>query len=118
MTPIPDPDPDRFPQAWNRLARADRMRLRRLVRMGRPFEDEGEAAVAVGYARVQRSRIWVRVFWWWFVPGMAVALRVAATIHPLVVGVVLALGAQAVYARRNLRRTERINARVLGLQDH
>lgn len=88
--------------------------MRRLVRIGRPLEGGAEAAIAAGYARFQRSRMWVRLFWLWFVPGLLVALAIAARIHPVVVGVVLALAAQAVYARWNLTRTERINAAVLG----
>ena len=115
MTAIPEGE--RFEQAWNGLPRADRLRLRRLVRMGRPLEDEREAAVAVAYARFQRTRIWIRLFWWWFVPGLVLAVGLATSIHPIVIGVVLALGAQAVYTRRNLHRTEQINAPILGLRD-
>jgi hypothetical protein len=112
MTVIPEGE--RFEQAWNGLPRADRLRLRRLVRIGRPLANEWEAAVAVAYARFQRGRIWVRLFWWWFIPGLVLALGLAASIHPIVIGVALALGAQAVYTRRNLHRTEQINEPVLG----
>lgn len=118
MTAIPEGDD--FHQAWNSLPRGDRLRLRRLVRIGRPLDDSGEAEIAVAYARFQRSRPWVRLFWLWFVPGMVAALGVASRIHPVVVGAVLALAAQAVYARWNLSRAERINAQLLGLSatDH
>ena len=77
--------------------------------MGRPAADREEATVMVAYAGVQLKRIWTRLFPIWFVPGLIVALAVASRIHPIVVGVVLALGAQAVYARINLARAERVN---------
>ena len=108
------PEGEEFQQAWNRLPRRDRLRLRRLVRLGRPVDDAREAPVAVAYARFQRSRIWARMFWLWFLPGLFLALGVAVRIHPMVVGAVLALGAQAVFAHRNLNRVERVNADLLG----
>jgi hypothetical protein len=46
----------------------------------------------------------MRAFWLWFVPGLVIALGVASQMHPLVIGIVLALAAQAVFARRNLRK--------------
>ncbi|MDQ6725883.1 MAG: hypothetical protein M3066_06940 [Actinomycetota bacterium] len=109
------PEGEGFHDAWTSLSRADRSRLRRLVRMGRPLADGGEAAVAVAYARFQRSRLWVRLLWLWFVPGLLLALGIASRIHPVVVGAVLALAAQSVYAHRNLSRVERTNAALLGL---
>lgn len=111
MPPIPEGD--EFRDAWNSLTRPDRLRVRRLVRTGRPVDSRGEAALAVAYARFQRSRVWARLFWLWFVPGLIVALGVAATIHPIVVGMVLALGSQAVFTHWNLGRVERVNARLL-----
>ena len=81
--------------------------------MGMPLPDAEEAALAVAYGRFQRSRIWARFFWVWFVPGFLLAMGVAFQIHPVVVGVVLALGAQAVFAHRNLARVERVNAAML-----
>jgi hypothetical protein len=111
-------DQQRFLQEWNALARRDRLRLRRLVRLGRPMADATEARLAVAYGQYQRSRIWARMFWLWFVPGIVMALGVAIRIHPIVVGVVLALAAQAVFARRNLGRIERVNADVLGSPPH
>ena len=93
-----------FIAAWNSLDRRDRTRLRRVVRMGRPVEAE-HASLVAAYARFQRSRLWSRLFWLWFVPGIVLALGVAARIHPLVIGIVIAMAAQALFARRNLRRT-------------
>lgn len=107
MTTIPAGDD--FRRAWSGLSRADRLRVRRLVRMGRPLEGDAEAAIALAYARFQRSRPWVRLFWVWFVPGLILSLGVAARIHPLFVGAVLALAAQAVFARWNLSRAEQVN---------
>ena len=93
-----------FIAAWNSLDRRDRTRLRRVVRMGRPVEAE-HASLVTAYARFQRSRLWSRLFWLWFVPGIVLALGVAVRIHPVVIGVVIAMAAQALFARRNLRRT-------------
>lgn len=104
------PDQAAFLADWNALPRAERRRLRRVVRLGRPLDDPGEAAVGVAYARFQRSRLWARSFWFWFVPGLVVALDVAGRVHPLAIGVVLALAGQAGWAHRNLGRAERINA--------
>jgi hypothetical protein len=107
------PEGGAFLEAWNALPRPDRLRVRRLVRLGRPLAGREEAAVGVGYARFQRSRPWTRFFWLWFVPGLVVALGIAARIQPIVVGIVLALAAQAAFAHHNLRRAERTNAPVL-----
>lgn len=112
MAPPPPPGDD-FARAWNRLAVADRRRVRRLVRIGRPLADPNEAALAVDYAAFQRSRAWNRLFWFWFLPGVLVALGIAATIHPIVIGAVLALATQALFAQRNLTRVEKVNAGVL-----
>lgn len=98
---------DEFINEWNRLKRRDRRRLRRLVQLGRPPSAPVEARLAVSYARFQRSRPWMRLFWLWFVPGLLVALGVAARLHPIAVGVVLAAGVQAVLTRRNLGRVSR-----------
>jgi len=107
------PDEIQFMEAWDARTRRDRSRLRRLVRLGMPLADPDEAAVAVAYARFQRARPWARLFWLWFLPGLILALGIAARIHPVVVGVVLALAAQAAFARRNIGRVERVNAAVL-----
>lgn len=103
-----------FLQAWAALPLRDRRRLRRLVRLGRPVADKPEAKLAISYARFQRSRAWVRFFWVWFVPGVFLALSIATQMHPIVIGVVLALAAQAVLAHRNLKRVEAVNADLTG----
>ncbi len=108
------PNQTEFVQAWVALPRRRRSHLRRLVRLGMPVADPGDARIAVAYARFQQSRIWARLFWVWFVPGLILAMGVAMQIHPVMVGVVLALAAQAVFAHRNLGRVERVNAARLG----
>src|SRR5215210_796822 len=79
-----------FADEWNSLPFADRRRLRRLVRIGRLPEDPEEARLASEFAAFQRTRMWWRYFWVWFVPGLLLALGVAVLIHPIVIGIVLA----------------------------
>ena len=99
--------PDAFIGEWNGLERADRLRLRRLVRMGRAIDEPQLARLAPAYARHQCGRPWMRFFWLWFVPGMLLVLLATAGIHPIFVGIALALGAQAVWAYVSLRRAAR-----------
>ena len=113
MTKRAIPEGDAFVERWNALDRRDRLRMRRLVRLGRPMSDRTEAELAVAYARFQASRPWARMFWVWFVPGLVLALATAGATRPTLIGVVLALAAQALFARRNLRRAEAINAALL-----
>jgi hypothetical protein len=96
-----------FAGAWNRLARSDRMRLRRLVRVGRRVDDPLLEPLVGAYARHQIARPWVRFFWLWYLPGLVIALGVASQIHPVAIGAVLALGAQAVLAQISLKRAAR-----------
>jgi hypothetical protein len=100
-------DVPRFGAEWNSLARQDRLRLRRLVRLGRPIDDPRLAQLASRYAEYQMSRPWMRFFWLWFVPGLVFVLGVGASIHPIFIGATLALGAQAVWAYFNLRKAAR-----------
>jgi hypothetical protein len=92
-----------FLAEWNALPRKDRLRMVRAVRWGRGT-DTPDRAITARYARFQSERLWMRRFWWWFVPALLLCLTVAAQIHPVVVGAVLAAGAQAVMKRRNLAR--------------
>lgn len=96
-----------FSAKWNVLDRGQKMHLRRLVRMGRKIEDPELADLAPDYAKWQMSRMWMRYFWFWFIPGIFVVLGVAANIHPILLGVVIALGAQAVWAQISLRKFAR-----------
>lgn len=99
-----------FGAQWNALQRGERLRLRRLVRMGRRI-DEPELAhlahLAPSYAQWQMRRPLMRFFWLWFVPGIFIVLGLTAQIHSILVGVTIALGAQAVYAYINLRKLAR-----------
>jgi hypothetical protein len=96
-----------FGAQWNSLQRRERIRLRRLVRIGRIADDPELARLAPPYAQWQLQRFWMRFFWLWFVPGIFIALLVTAQIHPIFVGVTIALGAQAVWAYINLRKAAR-----------
>src|SRR5207244_5282302 len=91
---------------WNDLEPRDRRRLRRMVRLGRPLEPQ-ETELARTFARFQAGRMWNRLFWFWFVPGVVLALAIAIQLHPIVIGVVIALSAQALLAHRNLARLAR-----------
>jgi hypothetical protein len=96
-----------FAAKWNSLERSDRLQLRRLVRMGRKIDEPELAPLAPAYARWQLQRPWMRFFWLWFVPGIFIVLGVAAQLHPILVGVTIALGAQAVWAYISLRKLAR-----------
>ena len=96
-----------FGAQWNALERRDQMRLRRLVRIGRSNDDPELARLAPAYAQWQLQRPWMRVFWLWFVPGIFIVLLLGAQIHPIFVGITIALGAQAVWAYVNLRKAAR-----------
>lgn len=97
-------EPSAFGAEWNALDRRERLRLRRLVRIGRSHHDPDLSRLAPAYAQWQLQRIWMRLFWIWFVPGIFIVLLLSAQIHPILVGVTIALGAQAVWAWANLRK--------------
>ncbi len=63
--------------------------------------------MAPGYAQWQLQRPWMRLFWVWFVPGIFLVLGAAARIHPILLGVAIALGAQAVWAYVSIRKLAR-----------
>ncbi len=100
-------EPSAFGAQWNALDRSERLHLRRLVRIGRTIDDPALARLVPEYARTQLQRPWMRLFWVWFVPGICIALGVAASIHPIFVGIVITMGAQAVWAQFNLRKAAR-----------
>ena len=91
-----------------------RKQIRRLVRNGRPQETLTDARLASGFAAYQRSRAWYRWFWAWFPILAAAALVAASLIHPIALGIVLALGGNALLVRRSFRRTDLVNAELLG----
>ena len=107
------PEGEEFASRWNSLDKTDRRRIRRLVRVGRPVETSEEAELAVSYAAFQNQRPAWRLFWFWFVPGLVIALLAAMSVHAILVGVVLAAGANAIFVHRNLRRVTKINAALL-----
>ncbi len=100
-------DASAFGAEWNSVDPSDRRRVRRTVRMGRQVEPRELTPIATGYARWQMQRPWMRFFPLWFVPGIFVALGAAAQVHPILVGVTIALGAQAVWAYVSLRKIAR-----------
>jgi len=83
------------------------------VRVGRPVETAEEAKLAVSYAEFQKQRPAWRLFWIWFVPGLTIALLAAMSVHAVLVGVVLAAGANAIFVHRNLNRVTKVNAALL-----
>ncbi len=93
-----------FGEEWNVLPLRQRRRIRRMVRIGRLPDDPDEARLAQAFAVFEQTRIWWRGFWFWFVPGLIVALAVATMIHPIIIGIVLAYGAHALIVRRNAGR--------------
>jgi len=100
-------EPSTFAANWNAMDRSERLRLRRSVRMGRAIDPPELQPLAADYARWQMQRPWMRLFWLWFIPGMFVVLGLTAQIHPVLVGIAIALGAQAVWAWFNLRKLAR-----------
>ncbi len=109
----PETDPA---QEWNQLDISERRRIRRLVRVGRPVETREEARLAMAFADYQRTRPWFRLFWFWFIPAVVVALAAATSIHPILVGIVLASAGSALLAHRNFKRVAKVNASLLDAQ--
>ena len=108
----PDPDADLVAE-WNDLPKRHRKGIRRLTRLGRPQLDVNDAELAVRFAAFQRTRGWYRHFWLWFVPLMLGGLMAGAALHPVVIGMVLAAGFTALWARRGYRLVEKINEPLL-----
>ena len=103
-----------FVARWNALDKQHRRQIRRLVRIGREQENAADARLAVGFAAYQRTRPWYRFFWLWF-PLLVVAGVVAGlALHPIVLGMVLAVAANALIVRRAFRRADWVNDRLLG----
>lgn len=116
-TPAPSarvPEGQEFFDAWHALDATAQRRIRRLVKIGRPVEP-AEALLAVGYARFQAKRPWQRFFWFWFVPGLLLALGIGITIHPVVVGLVIGMAVVGARTHVNLTRAEAINRKALRL---
>jgi hypothetical protein len=113
MPPTPSDDQAAFIEVWNATPAAERRQIRRLVRIGRPVETVEQAPLAVGFAEYQSTRSWWRLFWFWFLPAVAIALIAAVNIHPIVIGIVLGGAASAFMIRRNFKRVRIINKDLL-----
>jgi hypothetical protein len=100
---------------WNELDAARRRQISMLMRIGRPQESVEDAELAVAYATYQRSRTWYRFFWPALVVLVIAGFVAASSVHPALVGAVLGLAGSAVIMRRNGKRTEKVNAELLGI---
>lgn len=103
-----------FAEEWNALDKQHRRQIRRLVRIGREQENVEDARLAVGFAAYQRSRAWYRFFWLWFPVLIAAGIIAGFSLHPIVLGMVLAIAGNALLVRRAFKRAEWVNGRLLG----
>jgi len=110
-TAAPDVD---FVDRWNQLSKPRRKQIRRLIRVCRAQQSPEDARLAVGYANYQRSRSWYRWFWAWYPLLTLGGLFAAGFIHPIVVGLVFGVAANALLVIRGYRRVETANAELLG----
>ena len=102
-----------FAAEWNALDKPTRRQIRRLVRIGRQQENASDARLAVGFAAYQRSRPWYRFFWLWFVPMIVAGTIAGFALHPILIGVVLAVAGNAVLVRRNFKKADWLNEPLL-----
>lgn len=103
-----------FIAEWNALDKQHRRQVRRLVRIGRAQENADDARLAVGFAAYQRTRGWYRNFWLWFVPLIVAGVIAGLSVHPILLGMVLAAAGNALLVRRAFKRAEWVNEEVLG----
>lgn len=109
----PGVDPQ-FAAEWNALDKPTRRQVRRLVRIGRQQETAEDARLAVGFAAYQRTRPWYRYFWFWIVPLLVAGVIAGFALHPILIGVVLAVCGNAVLVRRGFSKAEWLNEPLLG----
>lgn len=102
-----------FAAEWNELDKPTRRQIRRLVRIGRQQENASDARLAVGFAAYQRSRPWYRYFWLWIVPLIVAGMIAGFALHPILIGVVLAVAGNAVLVRRNFKKADWLNEPLL-----
>ena len=102
-----------FAAEWNALDKPSRRQIRRLVRIGRQQENATVARLAVGFAAYQRTRPWYRFFWLWFVPMIVAGTIAGFALHPILIGVVLAVAGNAVLVRRNFKKADWLNEPLL-----
>ena len=103
-----------FIAEWNDLDKQHRRQIRRLVRIGRAQEDVADARLAVGFASYQRTRGWYRHFWLWFVPLIVAGVIAGLSVHPILLGMVLAAAGNALLVRRAFKRADWVNGELLG----
>lgn len=102
-----------FASEWNALDKPTRRQIRRLVRIGRQQENATDARLAVGFAAYQRTRPWYRYFWLWFVPMVIAGTIAGFALHPILIGIVLAVAGNAVLVRRNFKKADWLNEPLL-----
>lgn len=102
-----------FASEWNALDKPTRRQIRRLVRIGRQQENAADARLAVGFAAYQRTRPWYRYFWLWFVPMVIAGTIAGFALHPILIGIVLAVAGNAVLVRRNFKKADWLNEPLL-----
>jgi hypothetical protein len=102
-----------FATEWNALDKPSRRQIRRLVRIGRQQENATDARLAVGFAAYQRTRPWYRYFWLWFIPMIVAGTIAGFALHPILIGVVLAVAGNAVLVRRNFKKAGWLNEPLL-----
>ena len=102
-----------FASEWNELDKPTRRQIRRLVRIGRQQENAADARLAVGFAAYQRTRPWYRYFWLWFVPMVIAGTIAGFALHPILIGIVLAVAGNAVLVRRNFKKADWLNEPLL-----
>ena len=103
-----------FIAEWNALDKPTRRQIRRLVRIGRQQENASDARLAVGFAAYQRSRPWYRFFWLWMIPLFVAGVIAGFALHPILIGIVLALCGNAVLVRRGFSKADWLNEPLLG----
>ena len=102
-----------FATEWNALDKPTCRQIRRLVRIGRQQENATDARLAVGFAAYQRTRPWYRYFWLWFIPMIVAGTIAGFALHPILIGVVLAVAGNAVLVRRNFKKADWLNEPLL-----
>ena len=102
-----------FAAEWNALDKPTRRQIRRLVRIGRQQENASDARLAVGFAAYQRTRPWYRLFWLWFIPMIVAGTIAGFALHPILIGVVLAVAGNAILVRRNFKKADWLNEPLL-----
>ena len=109
----PGLDPN-FVAEWNALDKPTRRQVRRVVRIGRQQENAEDARLAVGFAAYQRTRPWYRYFWFWIIPLLVAGVIAGFALHPILIGVVLAVCGNAVLVRRGFSKADWLNEPLLG----